>query len=404
MRSWCRLVWLSAFALLVVWPATSAFAVSVSGRSSTEIEWFDSADEKTVLPFYQYLRLNVRDIDDNGLDFRGYGRLADDLANEEDVDSQLYYAYLEKNNLFKDVGLKLGRQFITTTAGASMMDGLQVKYDGLKNFGVKLFAGGDVSYYSGYEGGDIIGGLAFTAEFFDDLNLELSYLQKWDDGDLSHELFGFAADYTYRELINLFADVQYDYLSDSISYFSSGFNYYRSDFWKLRCEYLYSLPVFSSTSIYSVFAVSEYEELSAQLDFNHGDGIRSFVRTTLEMYEEVDNALVYELGVEKIRTDRFSGYLTLVLRDDEEGQEDKGIKARAAYRFNSTIQAGVGAHYNSFERRIEADSDTTTSSRFWVDCVGTITDTINVEAKLERADSDLWDEYNRGRIRLNVLF
>jgi hypothetical protein len=33
-----------------------------------------------------------------------------------------------------------------------------------------------------------------------------------------------------------------------------------------------------------------------------------------------------------------------------------------------------------------------------------ITKAINVQAKVERIESDLWDYYNRGRIRLNVLF
>lgn len=404
MKSWCRLIWFSALAMLVFLPAASAFAVTVSGRSSTEIEWFDSAEEESVIPFYQYLRLNVRNIDDNGLSFSGYGRLADDLANEEDVDSRLYYAYLEKNNLFKDLDLKLGRQFISTTAGASMMDGVQLNYNGWKNFGVKLFAGGDVTYYSGYKSGDLIDGIAVTATLFDDLDLEFSYLQKWDESELSHELFGFAADYTYRDLLNLFADLQYDYLSDSVSYFSGGFNYYRSDFWKLRCEYLYSLPVFSSTSIYSVFAVSEYEEVSAQLDFNHGDGVRSFIRTALEMYEEVEDAFVYELGIEKIRTDRFSGYFTVVHRNDEDGQETKGFKVRAAYLFTPMIQAGVGVHLNTFERRIDIDADKTVSRRYWADATAYISDKMNLEVKLERGESDLWERYNHGRVRLNVLF
>jgi hypothetical protein len=32
------------------------------------------------------------------------------------------------------------------------------------------------------------------------------------------------------------------------------------------------------------------------------------------------------------------------------------------------------------------------------------TDRVNVQLKLERASSDLWDEYYRGRARFNISF
>ena len=56
------------------------------------------------------------------------------------------------------------------------------------------------------------------------------------------------------------------------------------------------------------------------------------------------------------------------------------------------------------QRRLEDDSDDTTSARYWADVTGYITKKINVQAKIERVDSDLWDYYNRGRVRLNISF
>jgi hypothetical protein len=55
------------------------------------------------------------------------------------------------------------------------------------------------------------------------------------------------------------------------------------------------------------------------------------------------------------------------------------------------------------ERRLE-DDDETTSSRVWVDGTAYVNRTVNVQAKVERIESDLWDEYYRGRVRLNILF
>jgi hypothetical protein len=388
----------------LIWPSSDVQAMTVSGRASTVVEWYDNADGDTSVPFYQYLLLNVRDIDNNGLNFKSYGRFADDLADEEDADSRLYYAYLEKKNVVEGLDFKLGRQFISTTAGASVMDGLYVNYEAACGYGVKLFGGGDVSYYKGYSATDLIGGLEVYGQLFDSLDIALSYLQKWDESELSHELFGLNLDYTLNDTLNLYSETQFNYLSNSVSYFLVGANYLPTTDFSLRAEYLYSLPVFSSTSIYSVFAVEEYEEMMAELSYSIMPGLRSFIRGTLEKYDAYDDAVVLEAGIEKIRKDRFSGYLVGTWRDDEEGEDLYGIKARAAYLITPKFQAGVGAHIDVLERELDYDDDETTASRVWVDGTCYFTRDLNLEAKVERIESDLYDEYYSGRVRLNVHF
>lgn len=402
MKRWQSLLAGFAVCLIGISLAESAQALSISGRSSTEVEWFDDAAGDTAVPAYEYLLLNVKDIDGDGLNFRGYGRIAEDLANEVDVDSRLYYAYLEKRELLPHLDVKLGRQFIATTAGASLMDGLYLKAREMGPFSLTLFGGGDVSYYAGYNAKDLIDGLELSGKF-DDLQVGLSYLQRWEESELENELIGFNADYDFQQMISLFGEGQFNYLSNNISYFNGGFDYHRNPFWSLRAEYLYSLPVFSSTSIYSVFAVDEYQEIATELSFRHGEGVRSFLKYTREIYQELDDANVFEAGVEKIRTDRLSGYLSGVYRNDSDGQDLRGIRAHGSWLFNRYLTAGVGADLDVLQRRIE-ETDESTSSRVWVDATATISKKINVEAKVERAESDLWDEYYRGRVRLNILF
>jgi len=400
-RQWV-LLW-TAVILLAAWPAGKALGATVSGRAGTVLEWFDDAQENTAVPFYQYLLLNVKDIDGNGLNFRGYGRLAIDLQNEVNTDSRLYYAYLEKKDILANLDCKLGRQFISTTAGASVMDGLYLKYRNLGPLDVALYGGGDVTYYDKYDAGNMVVGGKLAGHFLDSLDLGLSYLQKWDDGDLTHELFGFDLDYNYDNILAVYNETQFSYLADSVTYFLAGAKYYRNPKWSLRTEYLYSLPVFSSTSIYSVFAVDKYEELMAEGVYRLGGGLRGFARYTREMYDETADANVLEAGLEKIRTNRISGYLSTIIRQDEDGQDLRGVKARAAYYFNKLLQAGVGVDLNVLERRIE-DDDETTSKLYWADVTSQLTGRINVQAKLERVESDLWDHYYRGRIGLNINF
>ena len=382
---------------LVLGCISSVDAASVTGRSSTALEWYDTADEETATPVYQYLQLNVRNLYKDGYNFKFYGRLADDFSNEDDVDSRLYYAYLEKVDFLNNLDFRLGRQFISTTAGASMMDGLALKYSLTEDYKVRVFAGGDVQYYDGYNLKDVVDGVEVSGKFLDEsVEVGASYLQKWDGGLLAQELAGFDIDYDFQGKLWLYNELQWDLLSERMSYALVGGKYRFAKAFTLRTEYLYSLPVFSSTSIYSVFAVDEYEELMAELTWRLSRKFQLFSRITHEFYTDFSDADVYELGVERLRSDGFYGYLTGTYRDDDDGQNLHGFKAYANYQFTRKIRAGLGANIDVLERDIayfntdDDDQNETTSTRIWVDGRYDLSKTMNFNAKYEYIESDLW--------------
>ncbi len=412
MRVWQGFVLGILLVPLALGLACPAQATEIHGRASTVVEWYDNADEDTAVPVYQYLQFSLIDIADKGYNFQFYGRLADDIENEVDVDSRLYFAYLEKRDLFKGLDFRLGRQFISTTAGASVMDGLNLDYSFMKDYHVKLYGGGDVTDYDGYNvDSNGLWGVEAGGFFLDDtLDANLSYLQKWYDGVLSMELIGFDASYDWKGKLYLYNETQWDYLSDRLSYELAGAKYRFDGPYTLRLEYLYSLPVFSSTSIYSVFAVEDYEEVLVEATWMMKPGLQSFARFWYEIYDEYQDANVFELGVEKLRTGKFSGYLSGIVRKDDDGQDMYGFKTRVGYLFTPDFEAGVGLELDVMEREIayfdtdDADQDETTNTRAWVYGNYNFSKTISLEAKFERVESDLWDYYNRGRIRLNLLF
>ena len=327
MKICSRISALLAALLLVGAVCQVSAATRISGRLSTEFEWFDNADENTATPIYQYVLFNADDIADSGWTFRGYGRLADDLSDEVDVDSEFYYAYLEKRNLLNNLDLKLGRQFIVTSAGASMMDGLYLNYNNLGPVDIAFFGGGDVKFDDNYSSGDwIVGGEVASDRLVKNLNASFSYLQKWEDDELGYELFGLDLDYNLPNLMRFYSETQYSYLTAEVTYFTLGAKYYRSPKWSLRTEYLYSLPVFSSTSIYSVFAVDQYQEALLEVNYLIRRGLNAFGRYTHEFYESVNDADVFEAGIEMLRTAKLSGYLIGTYRKDDDGQDIKGIK------------------------------------------------------------------------------
>jgi hypothetical protein len=415
----------AAFAVFCTLPTVGLADTTISGRSSTVLDWSDISDryntgvDGSELIGYEYLLLNVRDIGDEGFNFKTYGRFAYDFDEHKEDNSRVYYAYLEKNNFVDNLDFRLGRQFISTIAGASIIDGLLLKYRNIGPANISFFGGGDVHFEEGYDfKKDLFYGTELSFRSPDKYALVLSYVQKNeaidgtdenDTGDhstVSNQLAGLEAYYNKKDLVNFYADLQYNLSTEATSYFLGGMKYYRSTVWSLRTEYLYSLPVFSDTSIYSVFAVDEYQEVSGQIDFKIMPGVKSFLRYSKELYVDFDDADVVELGVEKIRTERISGYLSAVYREAGDGQDLSGFKARVSYFFNRTLQAGLGVHYDVFERQAnDADLDEeTTSSRTWLYATAKVNKKINVQAKIERVDTDTWDEYYRGRVRLNVRF
>jgi len=402
------------------WSAGQAMAVEVSGRASTVVELYETPQGETAMPVYQYLRMNLKlkdthpgatdagsaavDAANPDILVKIYGRVGHDVKKQAVADGRLYYAYLEKNDWADRLDLKVGRQFVATTAGASIMDGILLKFRKFDPVTFTLFSGGDVAYYKNYNANDLIMGGEAAGIYKDDLHYAFSYLQKWEDHSMSHELIGIDGDYEFRQMLNLYSEVQYNVINEGISYFLGGAKYHRNPKWFTRLEYLYSLPVFSTTSIYSVFAVNAYKEVLGEFNYQLAPGLRGFTRVSVEMYEETADAHVYEAGIEKIRTEHFSGYLSGVFRDDKDGQDLKGLKFHTAYLMTKSLQLGVGAHVDVLERRLDENDDETTSQMLWVDGTYYLNKKTSFEAKIERIESDLWDNYYRGRARLNILF
>ncbi|ADH86935.1 conserved hypothetical protein [Desulfurivibrio alkaliphilus AHT 2] len=388
--------------------------VEIGGRASTEIQYRKESRRSDSAPLFQYLQLNLRHFDEEVEEkyaVHAYGRLGTDLRNEDDwADSRLYYAYYQKQDLFDKIDFRLGRQFISVTAGASLLDGLTLDYrpgGPLSPFTFTVFGGGDVAFYTSYSAKDTLMGGEIRGRFRDEtLVAGLSYVQRREDSDKATELIGADFDYGFRKMVNLYGEIQYDYLGDRVSYGLIGTNYHRSDRWGLRTEYLYSLPVFSATSIYSVFAVSKYQEAMAELNYYHGGGRRSFIRYSREIYEDFRDADVLEAGLEQIRLNRFSGYLSGVWRYAGDGGQDMhGVRARLAWLFTPHVQGGIGTEMDVLQRRLDEFEDDTLSSRFWADLTARLTRDLDLQARLERAQSSgYWGYHNRATLRLNLTF
>src|SRR5512138_2553226 len=126
-------------------PDAYGAAFTVKGELRTVLESYDDPEGDAAAPLYQYFRLTMEDGPDAAQAVRLYGRLADDLADEMDVRSRLYFAYYERRGLWGNTDLRIGRQWVTTVAGSPIVDGVYVKHRMPGTLSLALFGGGWVT-------------------------------------------------------------------------------------------------------------------------------------------------------------------------------------------------------------------------------------------------------------------
>ena len=400
----CPLFILILILSFLVIPSAARSEWRLSGDTTSVLEFYeDPVDGENALPFYQYLRLNLKEgSGEEARRVRVYGRLAFDFADEVDPDSRLYYAYFEQKGIWKGADLRIGRQWINTVAGSPIIDGLRLDIGREGLFDISLFGGGYVIVEDD-DTDDYIWGVSLKDDFWDRTNLTASYLQKWVDGDLATEMFGFSGRTRVSKRGSAYGEFQYDMLSRVMAYYLAGIRLVPGNRWTLKGEYFGHIPVFDATDIYSVFAVDEYREATVSADYRVNRSWTLFGSYTREIYESFDDSNVVEAGLELRKTGGYSGYVSTVFRS---GEEDlKGIKVDYRMPVFYDIRLDIGAEFNVYSRiDTEEDDEDTSTRRYWVEGSRNLGDDISLRAKFERVESIVYDYYNRGRISLRYRF
>ena len=103
--------------------ATTASAVAVEGRSSTELLWYnDIVDGSKQVDAAELLRVSINGIDSGEkLSIKGYGKLNYDLKHGGELENRLYYLYADYRGFMDKADIKLGRQFVNLSAGSALM-------------------------------------------------------------------------------------------------------------------------------------------------------------------------------------------------------------------------------------------------------------------------------------------
>lgn len=388
--------------LVLLFPHVLLADWSTRGDTTTVLESYeDPVDEEAALPVYQYLRLDMRDgTGDGAKGFRLYGRIAGDLNDEVDAESRLYYAYYQQKDLWDGVDLRAGRQWVNTVAGSPIVDGLRVDWNWEDAFTLTAYGGGYVTMEDD-EGGDSVLGFTIKEDVWSGSDLSASYMQKRDGGDLDKEILGVAGRTKVSERGSVYGEFQYDMISRISSYYLAGIRL-SVDQWTIKSEYFGYTPVFDSTSIYSVFAVDQYEEFSLSADYRLDRNWTLFGSYTREMYDSFDDSNVVEAGCELRKKGGYGGYVATIFRS---GEEDlRGIKVDYRMPAPYDVRVDIGAEFNVYNRIDDDDDDDTSSKRYWLEGVKDLREDLTLRAKIERVESVVYDYYNRGRVSLRYRF
>jgi hypothetical protein len=352
----------------VLLSATTAWAAEIHGRSSTQFVWFNNLfNDRKQTEIAEYLQLSITKIDSAGkFSIYGYGRGSQDLRNGDGLNGRLYYLYGDYRDLYDKVDFKIGRQFVNLAAGSAIIDGVQVD---LKNIGPVAFTvlgGRDVLFglngEIGHASNTAVGVAAYLTGF-KQTNAEISWFRKFDQGSVARDLLGGMFSQYLLNNLKVYGNARFDLVSESFNEVQGGIKYFPLSNLILTAEYYQSYPIFDTTSIYSVFAVNEYQEGVFRVDYMFNEMISVNAGYNRQGYGEGAAANVYHVGVglRPIESLKFN-----VEYDNRTGYygSTNGVIVDASYDINKKSQVAAGMTYDVYQR--DAMTGDEIARRYWL--------------------------------------
>ncbi|HEY7752100.1 MAG TPA: hypothetical protein VH917_07385 [Ignavibacteriaceae bacterium] len=282
--------------LLVTGLAAIAFPQNLNGRFSSSVYSFERIDTAEVstnhLRTFQMLTLNFGK---QNIWLRSYLNLETDIAEDLVYDPRLrfYNLYLDVNNLWDIVFVKLGRQPLFNSIGGGVFDGGTLGFD-YKGFRVLGYYGGNVPAYQKLEftddlSNDYVAGGELTVNALTDWRFAAKYINKNFlnpayntvrlDPDLNpidvliennsnkYEFASAEISYSKPKLLRIDSRYQYDMTFETTSKVELSGRYEQVENLGVNLYYNYREPRIRYNSIFSVFDFGNTWEIEGGLDY-----------------------------------------------------------------------------------------------------------------------------------------
>jgi hypothetical protein len=390
---------------IMLFASSAAWSAEIHGRSSTQFTWFnDIFTEKKQAEFGEYLSLSVTKLDkENKLTFQGYGRLTQDIRNGQGLNGRLYYLYGDYSNLFDKVDIRVGRQFVNYAAGNAIIDGGKIELKNIGPIAFSVMGGRNVFFDLTGEGTsyrDFAFGMAAYLTGFRNTDAELSYFMKLDNDGVARDQVGASFKQYLFNSLKVYANTRLDIPSETLSEVLVGVKYYPRADLVFTGEWYQSYPTFDSTSIYSVFAVSRYQEGVFKVDYSINDKIAVNAGYSRQDFEG-DDADVFELGCRLRPIEHLLLNLNYDHRNGYGGRLNGGI-AEIFYDVTKKIELAAGIHFDVYERDRATGEET--ARKYWFGGKYRINDKTSASVRVEDNVNARFKEDWTGRVAFNYDF
>jgi len=383
-------------------------AAEVKLTSSTQYLWYQdliAADkEKSLQDIAQYLRVNVTNVDKEGdINVYAYGRATKQVSTSQDLEGRLYYLYVDYRNAIKEhLDLRAGRTYVNAAAISGTVDGFHADVKNLGPVGVTLFGGRYVIFDEKREignGGDALAGMSVYLDTIKNTHVEVSYGRKYGDTDLMRENVGLDFSTTPFGTLNFYGRLKYDTMSESYNEMLFGAKVAPVKDLTLRGEYYESYPTFDAASIYSVFAVNQYKELSLSAQYQLATNYRVSLKYARETFDGDSHANVYEVGLLAKPIKNLTLNLTYENRDGYAGQLS-GIRFYGEYKIaKASVLAGID--YDDFRRQLSREGS---AKRYWAGVNYEFTKIISAVVRVEDNINFTYDNSYQGYAAIQINY
>ena len=406
--------WVTRMCLLVsLLVSTTAWSAEIHGSSSTQFLWYNNETLNTLnslngqrqFDVAEYLRLGITNIDKAGkFNIYGYGRISQDMDNGTGSAARLYYLYGEYRDLFDKADIRVGRQFVNVTAGSAIIDGLQVDIKNIGPVGFSLFGGRDVVFglsgELGYSWNTDLG-MSVYLTGFKQTDAEVSWFRKWDHGNVARDILGVSGKQYLLNNLKVYGNAKYDLTAETFNEVQAGLKYYPTSSLVFTGEYYQSYATFDTTSIYSVFAVNQYEEGVFRVDYTFNDKVTVNAGYNRQGYGEGAAANVYHvgLGVHPIEPLRVN-----VEYDNRTGYygNTNGVIIDADYAITKKANIAGGFTYDVYQRDVMTNDDI--ARRYWLGGKYKLTNSLAVSGRIQTDVNAQYSHNTSGRVAFDYNF
>jgi hypothetical protein len=355
---------------LIMLTAGTAWSAQISGRSSTQLLWYNDPINGRQTDFAEYLRVSATKLDQAGkLSFYGYGRGVQALNYNEGLDGRLYYLYGEYLDLYDKLDIKAGRQFVNYAAGGGLIDGAELNLKNVGPLGFAVMGGRQVQFNT--EAGEssshnYLFGLSTYLTGYPKTDLELSWFRKWYQSDVTRDVLGGMFRQYLMGQFKLYGDARYDLASQAFTDAHAGVKYFPLANLVLTGEWLQSYPTFDYDSIYSVFAVDRFQQWLGRADYTINDRVAVYGGYSKEYYGDSATAEIYHAGVKFRPLETLVTDLSYDRRQGYGGNLDGGT-LNITWDATTRLQFAGGASYEEFSRTYQTDGTFSDyAQQYWI--------------------------------------